>query len=903
MKTVSKTVATLLFLATCANLGAAKEKDWDRRKIKIATTMEQEKASVFSYQANSTYQIGFKDSPEATTTTDGGLVSTHFFAFHFLGGNELTLIQNRINTLERGFLPILSVEQKFGNVVYQAEMFSAPEDLDPVKNLISYIQWEIKNTGTTTQTAKFGLAVEPFSKDYHVYGGKNPPVGDPYASIPYPSNEVRRLNGKTRGDSFHRHNSYCTGWWRDQFMDFNVYKESGNTMSVENNSLVVDGFYVLEYPEAAFAAHEYTFKNKTLAGRKYEWELAPGETQTLLFKLPFVPIGKENVEQIAHIKKADYHATKKSVVDFWDKVLSQAATFQIPEKKVNETYTASLVNLLVARDVLEDGKSYEQKCNEMQYDWTYIRDGAYFCRVYDFSGLKKECREILQPYFIFDEHGTLLGFNKRTGIFQKLCFDYWGQVLWAAGSYYRQNRDPEVLELVYQILPQHIEEFRQETAKDPDGLWPATWPYDNEHIHGHYTGHSFWALLGMRHAILMAKDMGRDDHVAEWTQLYNEYKATMDKALERITKESGGYIPPGLDDPLAGYDWANASAGLYPFEAVAVDKPYVRKTLDQIRKYNYMEGVTTYSGGNALAVSKSVLSGKVFPKRRGLHQYEIFYVTQSLLALGEQQKVIEDLYSFLVHANSTNAGFEWGPTPWGSRTSGGNRAPHGWCGARYMELVRNMLLREVGNDVYLMSALSPEWAKPGKTIKVANAPTYGGTFSYTADFAEKKMTLQLEIKANKYLEKVYLVTPWFLQGLKIEVDGRPVTTAEKIEIPVVTKQVTYAWDRINAPELSFNKAVDIFLKKYHAPQKTDCLSHLFPTLLAPQVMANANKDSVTLYSPDNYAPVYYTTDGSTPTSQSKKYTAPISKQGIKTIKAICIDANGEVSDTLVLDID
>ena len=59
------------------------------------------------------------------------------------------------------------------------------------------------------------------------------------------------------------------------------------------------------------------------------------------------------------------------------------------------------------------------------------------------------------------------------------------------------------------------------------------------------------------------------------------------------------------------------------------------------------------------------------------HRYLTFSVSEGNTILGEQRKVIEDLYSILAHTGSTNSGFEFLHTPW-TREPYGNFAPHGW---------------------------------------------------------------------------------------------------------------------------------------------------------------------------------------------------------------------------------
>jgi len=646
----------------------------------------------------------------------------------------------------------------------------------------------------------------------------------PSPELPYDSNKKksRRISGRTK-TMWEQHNNYITGWWRDRWMDGVTFKR-GQNLVIEENRLCDNNHLAVLLPDMPCKATSP--KNRSLV---FEFSLKPAESRVLVFKIPFLPVPLDKRDQITFIQDSDYKEMKQKVIAYWKKELHKGAVFSVPERKVEDTLKASLVNMLTARDVQQDGKSYIQKCNEFQYDWFYVRDNAFFSRVYDLVGFHQESLETLNHYFYFD-NGKLLGFRKRTGIYQKLCYDYWGQILWAIGSHYRQTRNKDLLELTYRLLPGYVDEFRKKTANDPKGLWPRTWAYDAEKIKGHYTAHSFWALLGLRYAILMAGDYGRPEDARQWRKLHDTYREVMDKELARITSESGGYVTPGLDNSADGYDWGNATAGVYPFEAVPKDRPYVRRTLEIMRKYNYSEGVTTHVGApHAGMAMKRWLAGDPVQSGRHIHQYKVFAVAESNLAIGNQRAVIEDMYSFLVHCNSTHAGFEMGTIEWAERFSGPfNLAPHGWCAARYIELIRNMLVREEGDDIYLLSAISPEWVKAGKKIEVRNAPTYGGKVNnLTAATKGNTMIVSLDADWNQYMEKLYISAPWFMKGLNVKVDGEEIATASVMEIPKDTKEIVFTWKSIDAPELSFEKAVKIYLQKYYHPTPTMDRNHLF----------------------------------------------------------------------------
>ncbi len=861
-KTLTALVITLAFLSCASRAEQQQHED----APKLLSTLQQEQSEPFSYLARAVDQLGFKDSPEATAVTDGGKFSNTFNAIQFLYGEQLRPANKRVVTLEKDYLPIIHYSLTDNDLVYRLEGFSAPEDFDPSNNLISYIRWEVVNTGTEKSTGTLGLSLEKGAL----------------------------------------HNVYCTPWYRDRFMDTQRYTPD-SMPSISKGRLTKGGHLVLLYPPegAKQIAGETASGNKTV----WSFDLQPGEVRTFVFKFPFVPVNLEHQDQIQQLASADYDALKKRVIQFWEKELDDIATFSVPEQKVQNAFRASYINLLIARDVLEDGQRVTQRDSEFQYDYFYVRSAAYFVRLYNMLGKPDIARQIANHFFIRDTEGKLLEFRSRLGIHNKYVNDYWGQVLWGIGNHIRHTGDPELLNLVFSgqgygtgwsLINNHISEFQRAVAKDPLKIWPVAWPYDNEHIDGHYTGHSFWALLGLEYAVFMAEEKGDNVSAKKWQAIYDQYKIDFMKRVEEITALTGGYLPPGLDDPFDGYEWANSSAGLYPFEAIDKNHPAVRATLETVRKYNYQEGVATYSGSNALVAKNNILAGKPTSPERRIHHYETFYVTDSNLIIGEQQKVIEDLYSILVHTSSTHGGFEWQAVPWENRSVGNNRPPHIWMAQRYMELIRNMLVREEGSDVHLFSAISPEWAKPGEKVKVRNAPTYFGDVSYTASFDTGKMRVSLDNQwRDNFTGKVYFHIPWFFEGVKISLDGKFVATDTMIEIHPNTRKIAISWDEINAPVLHYKEAVRLYLDKYYNRPATASYSHLFPTLLAPQRLQTDDDRLITLFSPDNYAPIYYTTDGSQPSARSARYNGPIGGD-VETLKAVCIDEHGAMSDVLTL---
>ncbi|MCA9583361.1 MAG: chitobiase/beta-hexosaminidase C-terminal domain-containing protein, partial [Myxococcales bacterium] len=441
------------------------------------------------------------------------------------------------------------------------------------------------------------------------------------------------------------------------------------------------------------------------------------------------------------------------------------------------------------------------------------------------------------------------------------------------------------------VLAPHRAEFLTKTGGDPDGLWPVAGPYDNEALQDeHYTGHSFWALLGLKEGKRIAAAAGLGAIAADYQSTYDTYRTTFFEKLDSITALTGGYIPPGVDDPLSGYDWANASAGVYPFGEIAPSDPRVAETAWVVREHKYQEGIMTYGSSNAHVRKLAQERGETVPTG-WLHHYQTIYTTMTNLLLGEQRRVVEDLYGLLVHTSSTHAGFEYGIQPWGNRDPRGNRPPHGWFAARYNELLRHMLLREEGSTLHLASALSPAWVKPGQTVAVRKGATYFGPISYEFTFHAGGGTLTMTPSFRTAPEAVVVHVPWFATGVTATADGAAVPiSGGAIEVPSSTKTVDFQWSVDGAPDLSFDAAVEAYRHKYYDRPAREDYEFLFATPRAPTFATEQRifleKATIDLFVPGGLGTIHYTTDGSSPTTASPTFQAPFEITQNTTVKAI-----------------
>jgi hypothetical protein len=742
----------------------------------------------FSYFSKPTDVIGVMDAPQGTLITPEGYLYTGFGELMFFTGNPAEPVNQRVKTLRRGFLPIVEYSFERHHVIYSIVMFAATLDGTPQGTLVNFIRVRIRNTTHDQRTAFFSVATRHQNEVNTEHG-----VGD--NRFPRPAT-AKRLSGYSQSGE-----EFDPAW----------------TYGFTNNAFVRDGKVMYLFPSDTKMKRMFTLKtfsfdnNNSLAERhlkvqpatpvgvvQYEITLRNGEERLLDFRMPYEPL-PVNDPRAASLRAASFVEFLGRTERFWGDVYANGIDIFVPEREATETFKASLVYDLIARDKV--GDDYIQNVNKFNYHAFWLRDASYIVRMYDISGYPKYARQALDFFARWQNpDGNFVS--------QKGQFDAWGQTLWAYGQHYRLTRDKEFAARVYPAVQKAVAWLKAARCTDPLRLMPVTTPGDNEHITGHVTGYNFDALAGLKNAIVLAEALGKDDDARDYRHEYDDYKNALLLALNHITSLTGGYIPPALDErpvldtdlpfqvPERGNDWGNMES-VYPEMILDPWDPMVTATLATTRA-KYREGIMTYGGG------------------LWLHSYLGMMNTETELIRGEQEKVIEDFYALLLHTSSTHAGFEHRIEPWGSRDFGLNLAPHGWFAAKLRILMRDMLVREQGNDLHLLSAVSPEWIRVGEQIIVRRAPTEFGELNYSIKFLRGKAELTIANRLTEMPRKIPLHIPWFMRVKSVRADGMPlVAQAGVVNLPSTVRRVEIGWTRSSlVKQLSYEHAVKDYKAEY-----------------------------------------------------------------------------------------
>jgi hypothetical protein len=184
----------------------------------------------------------------------------------------------------------------------------------------------------------------------------------------------------------------------------------------------------------------------------------------------------------------------------------------------------------------------------------------------------------------------------------------------------------------------------------------------------------------------------------------------------------------------------------------------------------------------------------------------------------DQELAVRDLYALLLHTTSTHATQEFGTVPWGTRDIVGNDLlPDGATSGVLIELMRNMLVREFHDDLFLFSALSPAWLEPGKNIEVHDAPTAFGPVTAVLR-ADDNGGWEVKL-ANRFRQMpahLVIPAPWFYEVEHADADGqaiRPESGRFVLAPATKTVRVTGRLKQGNLP-MSFAKTVEDYQREY-----------------------------------------------------------------------------------------
>ena len=739
----------------------------------------------FSYFSQPTDVVGVMNAPSATEITPEGFLYTGYGELMFFTGPERKPISARIRTLEQGYLPIVSYTVEEQGIEYKFTVLAAqiPEpqtdETAPTGQIADFVRVTVTNRNSESHAAFLSAAIR-----YE---------GEQTTAQPQPDNRFRRPAEAERiGDYQQPGESFRSDW--SYRMDSGACLRDGR---------ILYRFPLNPSPHQQLTFHTHYNRVQELGSNalkltpttpvctvEYTLPLKPGESHTLDLVMPLIP-PSQGSQETKNLGTVSFETAHKGVVDFWQRLLSRGMQIELPESKPVETFYANLVYDLLGRNIIQ-GK-FVQTAGQFQYHRFYLRDSADLVRMYDATGYSDIGGQVL---------GFFLDHQQPDGNFlsQPNQYDGWGEAMWAFGEHYRITNDKEFAARVFPAMVRGVDWLSQARAKDPLHLIPATDVRDNEYVPGHLTGYNFLALDGLDAAIEIARALDHKPELERFEKQRQDYAAVFFPLLDKVSASQGGVLPPSLDaGDWKGTDWGNLLS-ITPEPLLDPWDPRVTATLKKTQSH-YQEGISTYAEPD---------NGTY------LHHYLTIKNTLTELVRGEQEQAMREFYAELLHTSSTHAGFEYAIRPWGTRDFEGNLSPHAWFAADYRNLLRDMLLREQGHTLHLLSAISPEWLGPGKRIAVSGATTWFGRVSFRFETVnDNAAILHLDNAFSNTPSEIILHWPWFVVPLRVTADGKPLNFDQNgAHLLPSVREVRIDWARRSQPQMNYERTVASFEQEY-----------------------------------------------------------------------------------------
>jgi hypothetical protein len=475
------------------------------------------------------------------------------------------------------------------------------------------------------------------------------------------------------------------------------------------------------------------------------------------------------------------------------------------------------VHLILSTRAKADGSGRRQGSG-LPYDDLFLNDYMDMLQIYELSGLAQ---------FADPNVDWLLKKQFKTGMFIDVhnrgnddIVTSHGQALFALAFHYTMTRDKIYAAKVWPAVKKSVELIIHDHRSDKNGLLRPSIPYDAPMVTGQFMCHNLFAYTAMEEAVRMARMMGKTAEVEEWSQELASYRESILKAADD-SMEREGYVRSGLYDWKPGtvqgrvngarnahpnQDWEN-NLLVWPSELMDPDDSRAQKTVAEIRRRRYREGVMTYRNG------------------MHIHQYVTLNQAQQYLAMNDQTHALSDLYHVILHNGSVHEGFENLVVPWTRIVRSGCPPPHAWAAAKTALFIRNMMVREFGGrrgldsdrrDLYLFSLISPAWVKPGRKLAIRNAVTEMGHISASMVFSANGADVIIQPDFRDPPAHIVLTVPEFVELDEAKSDKGDLSIKDGyIFLPPVAAHVSLRWHiRKDAFDGTYQNLLKMYRSEY-----------------------------------------------------------------------------------------
>lgn len=573
-----------------------------------------------------------------------------------------------------------------------------------------------------------------------------------------------------------------------------------------------------------------------LQGLHIEIPLTARSQQNLYFALPFVP--RLTAAERARLAVLDYATERSRVLDYWKQVTADQVPFTVPEPRFDAFAQALLWHIRMG--VTKDPASGLYMIPAASYNYpVFANEGAFQCILLDALGQHKLAEEYLETFVRlqgskpFD--GTFTGDQKAVyhGVRVNADYDYTaaeynldhGTVLWALGEHYFFSRDTAWLEHVkasmeraadWIIEQRMLTELLDHGEKIPEyGLLPAGHLEDNSDW-GHWFSVNAFAAAGMSRLAQALADTGdpRASYYADQANAYTtDIRADVQRAWQlapviRLRNNTWvPYVPTRpyqrirLFGPIRVAYYSRYPQHVLPTYRLSETRevlygPMILLSLDLFHAtepiadwvLNDWEDNATMSVPLGLFVHGWVDEKYWFSRGGIVFQANLQNPILAYLKRNEIPAAIRNLYNdFVACYYPTVNVFTEEFRQWKSPSGPFYKSPDE---AKFVNRLRDSLVREDSDALWLAGGTPRRWLAPGQEIDVREAPTYFGPVSYQLKARAGGVEARVQLPNRNAYRTAWLVVrnPEGKRIASVTIDGRPWTrfdaANDRIQLPI-----------------------------------------------------------------------------------------------------------------------
>jgi hypothetical protein len=477
---------------------------------------------------------------------------------------------------------------------------------------------------------------------------------------------------------------------------------------------------------------------------RWEATLAGKESRTIYFKAPYVELF--DAAELSRLKEIEFDEEAEKVLGYWRERIAQGMRIELPDAALNSFYRANLWHNVITTDRDPKTGLYNQGVATVRYR-VFGNETVMIARSMDMRGEHKEAERFLEPLLHYQGNEALTGrFSTKEGAFHsageythgKYAMNH-GFVLWGVADHYLYTRDRSYLDRVAPALVKGCDFLiseRRSTMGETNGrrspihgLSPASsledvieyqyWLATNSYFH-----------LGMKRAGQALSDIGHPQarRIVEEAESYRrDIEAASREAATRsaaVRLRNGEFVPYV---PSRIHQWRHLTEGwireaLYPAlhlataEVVPPEDPLMTWMLDDLEDNIFFSGE---SGYNVRDVDDRWFELGAVTLQPCLLDTPPIYMARNEIPAALRS--FWNTYALLIYPD-VHCFAEWAP----AFGRGGGPVYKTSDESRFVMWMRQLLIWEDGDELWLGRGVPRAWFEEGKTIRIENAATHFG---------------------------------------------------------------------------------------------------------------------------------------------------------------------------------